>query len=73
MMDKVRDICASLNSVRSKNDIRNRQPLQSAKIVDINGKYSYLAAMPELVQIIRDECNVKDIFLVTDQYSVELI
>lgn len=72
MMDEVRDICSTTNAIRAKNTIRNRQPLPSMTIADPRGKFSYLSCLPELVDIIKDECNVKEVRLVTDNYAVIL-
>ena len=63
MMEQVRDICSTLNSIRTKNNIRNRQPLASATIDDPDQKFSYLCFEPEFVNIIKDECNIKDLYL----------
>lgn len=63
MMDIVRDICATAHAVRSRNDIRIRQPLACLNLVSDNVNYDFLAVMPDLVEIIKDECNVKYIKL----------
>jgi isoleucyl-tRNA synthetase len=67
MMDEVRDICSAANQVRGKHNIRNRQPLSNMDIISQNGKFSYLAFMPQLVDIIKDECNVKQITLIDEE------
>lgn len=72
MMDEVRDICAAANSVRAKNNIRNRQVLSNLDIISSKGKYSYLAYEPSLVKAIKDECNVKTITLISDGMKVVL-
>lgn len=53
-MDKVRDVCNAALSIRSAQNIRVRQPLQSLKIVG----YS---EFQDLKEVIKDEINVKEI------------
>lgn len=72
MMEEVREICSCLSSIREKNNIRSRQPLSEATIFDPKGKYSYLAFAPRFVSIIKDEVNIKKLFLNTEEYRVEL-
>lgn len=73
MMEEVREICSAANTVRAKNTIRNRQPLANMNIVSTGGKFSYLALMPDLVDIIKDECNVKQVTLIDDEKKVILL
>lgn len=61
MMEAVKDICASIHTVRARHNIRNRQPLQSAMVVDTEGKYSWLPFAKDMQDIIKDECNIKEI------------
>ncbi len=58
-MDWVRDICAAGGAVRSKQNIRNRQPLALLKVVG-NLKGS-LAERTELREMIGEELNVKEV------------
>lgn len=67
LMDEVRDICATANAIRAQKKIRSRHPLSSMSLVSLNGKFSYLAFMPDLVAVIKDECNVKEIKVTSDQ------
>lgn len=71
-MEEVREICSAANAVRSKNFIRTRLPLNNLDIVSPENKYSYLALAPDLVQIIKDECNVKQVTLISDEMVVTL-
>lgn len=63
-MEEVRDICSSANSIRARKNIRTRQPLLNMNIISMDGKFSYFAVMPDNVQIIKDECNVKQITVI---------
>ncbi len=53
-MDTARDICNSALSIRNNQNIRVRQPLKSVTIVGT-------ALKPELVEIVMDEINVKNV------------
>ncbi len=66
-MEMVQDLCATSNAIRSKNNIRNRQPLADMKVLSPSGKFSFLAFMPDMVQIIKNECNVKQITVIGDE------
>jgi len=72
-MDEVRELCSAANAVRSKHDIRIRQPLANMDIVSMGGKFSYLAFMPDMVQIIKDECNVKQLTVIDDVSGVFVV
>lgn len=61
MMEGVKDICASIHTVRARHNIRVRQPLQSAMVVDTEGKYSWLPFAKDMQDTIKDECNIKEI------------
>lgn len=66
IMEEIQELCATANAIRAKNGIRNRQPLNNMDIVAPNGRFSYLAFMPDMVQIVKDECNVKQITVIDD-------
>lgn len=66
-MEMVQELCATSNAIRSRNNIRNRQPLADMKILSIGGKFSFLAFMPDMVRIIKDECNVKQITVIGEE------
>lgn len=61
MVEAVKDICASIHTVRARHNIRVRQPLQSAMIIDTKGKYSWLPFAKDMQDIIKNECNIKEI------------
>lgn len=65
-MDMVRDLCSAANTVRAKNNIRTRQPLADMKVLSTGGKFSFLTFMPDMVATIKDECNVKQITVISD-------
>lgn len=71
-MDKVRDICATAHSLRSKNNIRLRQPLRKFYLIDMEGALSFLENSPELVFHIKDECNVENIVIRSKERTVVL-
>ncbi len=71
-MDLVRDLCASTLSVRSKNDIRIRQPLPNLDVVYTGDKFDFLTEYYEFVDIIKDECNVKHVTLINDKFKITL-
>ncbi len=60
-MEHVRAICSTVHAIRARNAIRTRQPLNAFTLVDSDGKHAYLPFAPDLVSIIKDECNVKAI------------
>jgi hypothetical protein len=72
-MEEVWNLCSAANSVRARHDIRNRQPLENLDIVSKGGKFSYLAFMPDVVQVIKDECNVKHVTVIDDQVGVFVV
>lgn len=72
-MDEVRELCSATNSVRSRCEIRTRQPIANMDIVSMNGKFSYLAFMPDMVQIIKDECNVKQLTIIDEVSGVFVV
>jgi len=57
-MDWVRDVCNAALAIRSKLNIRVRQPLKNLMVA-----VKELPILANLTDIIRDEVNVKDIFL----------
>lgn len=61
MMEDAMEICKAIHAVRANNTIRNRQPLESAKVIDPEGKYSWLPFAKDLQDHIKDECNIKEI------------
>lgn len=61
MMEAVQDICKSIHTIRANNNIRVRQPLQSATVADPQGKYSWLPFAKDMQDCIKDECNIKEI------------
>lgn len=61
MMEAVQDICKSLHAIRANNNIRVRQPLKSAMVIDPEGKYSWLPFAKDMQDCIKDECNIKEI------------
>lgn len=72
-MGIVQDLCSTANSIRAKNNIRNRQPLPDMKIISQGGKFSFLAFMPDMVSIIKDECNVKQLTVVSDIEGISFV
>lgn len=68
-MEEIQDLCGSANAVRSKNLIRARQPLSDMKIISKEGKFSYLAFMPDIVAIIKSECNVKQLTVISEEHT----
>ena len=60
-MDKVRNICNVAHSIRSKENIRTRQPLSSCNIIGSN--YKNLGQYKDLIC---DEINVKNIEFTAD-------
>ncbi|MBT4921441.1 MAG: isoleucine--tRNA ligase [Rickettsiales bacterium] len=72
VMDLVLDICNIAHSIRSKHNIRVRQPLRSIKIIMSNPQI-----INDFKDLILDEVNVKDISFVGDisevaDYSLQL-
>ena len=63
-MDVVRDICNAALSVRSKTNIRVRQPL--SRLTFVGAKMNLISMNPIYKQIIESELNVKDIALVAE-------
>ncbi len=71
-MESVRDLCSQAATIRGKNNIRNRQPLPELRIIDIEGKWNWLAFAPDMVNIIKDEANVKSIVIISELGSVTI-
>jgi isoleucyl-tRNA synthetase len=66
-MDQIRDICSAAHSIRHKENIRTRQPLQSLTIaLDTVDEGTYLNYIQPLEDLIKDELNVKEIIFETD-------
>ncbi len=60
-MDSVKDICSIIHSIRTNSKIRARQPLSHFKLIDPDGKFSWLPFCKDFQDVIKDECNVKEI------------
>lgn len=58
-MDKVRDICGAVLSIRKEVGIRVRMPIKDVRIFLAQGE----TLKPEFVDIIKDEVNAKDVYL----------
>lgn len=71
-MDSVRELCAVAAHIRSNNKIRNRQPLAEMKIVDPDGKWNWLAFAADMVDIVKDEANVKRIVIYSNGLEIQL-
>ena len=67
IMDKVRDICNSVLSIRNKHNIRVRQPLQK---ITIYGKNLNHIRNATNIKLIQDETNVKEIEFDDDLTSI---
>jgi len=63
-MDLVREICAAIHSLRSKNGIRLRQPLARVTII-----HPEVSKITHLASIIMDECNVKAVMFNETTYQ----
>ncbi|MCT4552544.1 MAG: isoleucine--tRNA ligase [Alphaproteobacteria bacterium] len=62
-MDKVRNICSASKNIREEEELRNRLPLQDIKIAGTN-----LQDLKDLLDIIKEESNVKKVIL-EDNFS----
>ncbi len=71
-MESVRELCSVAASIRTQNKIRNRQPLAEMKIIDPDGRWNWLAFAPDMVEIIKDESNVKKIVICSKDMEVAL-
>lgn len=72
-MDMVRDACTAAHNVRNANKCRTRQPLQSLTIVA--PRLTGFAEHQEIVNLIRDEVNVKEVRFEGDiaQYATQRV
>lgn len=66
-MEFIRKVCSAMSSIRKKNNIKARLPLQSGKILGKNLEFS-----PELLEIIKDEANIKTVQVLEDFSSFNL-
>lgn len=71
-MESVMELCNAAHSVRGRANIRIRQPLGKMDIIDSERKWTWLAFAPDMVEIIKDECNVKQVFVITPDFRVEV-
>jgi len=71
-MELVQELCAVGHRVRAENKLRVRQPLQKLEIVDPAAKWTWLAFAPDMVDMIKDEVNVKEIRIFSDSIRVVL-
>jgi isoleucyl-tRNA synthetase len=60
-MDRIRDVCSSVSSVRKAQNLRVRLPLDSVTVVAADS-----AMLTQFTSIIADEVNVKNVHLSTD-------
>lgn len=71
-MNLVRELCAIAATIRTNNNIRNRQPLAEMKIVDPDGKWNWLAFADDMVTIVKEEANVKKIIIYSQGMEIIL-
>ncbi len=60
-MDKIRAVCTTAHSLRSKHNIRTRQPIKEVKIIGAN----YIN-LKKYAKLICDEINVKNLFFLAE-------
>lgn len=71
-MESVREVCSIGHGIRAKENIRARQPLEEMKIVDPDGKWTWLAYAPDMVFHIKNEVNVKNIVIYYDGMDIRV-